>query len=329
MPANLPPQYFEVEKRYREAKSIPEKVTLLEEMLAIMPKHKGTEKLQKELKTKISKLKKQPSKKSHASKRGLIDFVPKEGAGQVVLIGHPNTGKSLLLSSLTNASPEVAPYPYTTRLTQSGMMEYENIKIQLVDTPPITSSFMENWMPSIIRSADAALLITDLSSSEPIEQIEDIINVLNKYNIKLIGKMSDDTKNEVKLSKKTTIVCNKNDISQSSETFKIICDLYKDKFPLISVSTVERKNFDQLKNEVYKILDIVRVYSKIPGKKADSNEPFVFKKGTTLIDVARSVHKDFEQNLKFARIWGSGKYDGQKVQKDYIVEDEDIIEFHI
>ena len=92
MPANLTPQYYSVEKRYKEAKSIPEKLMLLEEMLAVIPKHKGTEKLQKDIKIKISKFKKQGDKKSATSKKGQLYFVPREGGAQVILIGHPNTG---------------------------------------------------------------------------------------------------------------------------------------------------------------------------------------------------------------------------------------------
>lgn len=329
MPANLPPQYFDAEKKYREAKSIPEKIMFLEEMFAIMPKHKGTEKLRKELRTKIAKLKKDTQKKPYTGKRGQIYFVQKEGASQVVMTGHPNTGKSQLLSTLTNATPEIASYPYTTRITQCGMMQYENIKIQLVDTPPISSSFMESWMPSIIRYADAVLLVIDLSSQDPINQIEDIINILDENSIELSEKMSKTDDNNKKLVKKTIIVCNKVETIELYENYNVISDLYKEKFPIVNISALAKKNLDLLKKEIFNILDIIRMYPKIPGKKPDFNEPFVFKRGTILIDVARAIHKDFEKNFKFARIWGSEKYDGQKVQKDYVVKDEDIIEFHI
>ncbi|MFC1563052.1 GTPase, partial [candidate division KSB1 bacterium] len=327
--ANLTPQYKEAEKRYKETKTISEKIILLEEMLAVIPKHKGTEKLQKEIKTKLSKLKKQTDKKSHPSKRGPTYFILKEEAGQVILIGHPNTGKSQLLASLTNANPVVASYPFTTRMTQQGMMPFKNIKIQLVDSPPISKSFMEIWMPSIIRYADIVLLIADLSSPDLIDQIQDIIDILDKRNIILSGKSSEISTQEEKLIKKTIIVCNKDETPDAKESFKIISELYNERFPLVNVSASENKNLDILKEKIYKNLNILRIFSKMPGKKADLNEPFVFKKGISLIEVAKSIHKDFEKNFKFARIWGTGKYDGQKVQKDYIVQDEDIIEFHI
>lgn len=328
MPANLTPQYLEAERRYKEAKTISEKITLLEEMLSVIPKHKGTEKLQKDIKTKLSKLKKQTDKKGPTSRKDSIHFIPKEGAGQVVLIGYPNTGKSQFLAALTNAHPEIAPYSYTTRIPIQGMMPFKNIKIQLVDTPPISINFMENWMPSIIRYADLVLLIVDLSSSNPMNQIEDIINILNEKNICLSGKSSDVLNDEGKYTKKTVIVCNKDETLKSYENFKIIDELYKNQFIILNVSALENKNLNLLKEEIYKNLNIVRIYSKIPGKKADFDEPFVFIKGITLIEVAESIHKDFAENFRFARIWGVGKYDGQKVQKDYVVQDEDIIEFH-
>ncbi len=329
MPANLTPQYFEAERRYKEAKTIPEKITLLEEMLAVIPKHKGTEKLQKDIKTKLSKIKKQTDKKSPTSKKGSIHFIPKEGAGQAVLIGHPNTGKSQLLASLTNASPEVAAYPFTTRMTLQGMIPFKNINIQLIDAPPISSNFMETWMPPIIRYADINLLTVDLSSAESMEQIEDVLNVLSRSNICLTGDMTDTVNEEGKFTKKAMIVCTKDETSAAREKFEIIEELYKERFPLVNVSAIENKNLDTLKEEIYKNLNILRIYSKLPGKKADFGEPFVFKKGITLIEVAKSIHKDFEENFRFARIWGSGKYDGQKVQKNYILQDEDIVEFHI
>ncbi len=329
MPANLTPQYLNAEKRYKEAKTIPEKVILLEEMLAVIPKHKGTEKLQRDIKTKLSKFKKQTFKKDSAAKRGPTYFVQKEGAGQVVLIGHPNTGKSQLLANLTNANPVVAPYVYTTRTTQQGMMPFKNINIQLVDTPPVYDNFMDTWMPAIIRYADIVLLISDLSSPDPMNQIQDIMDILNKNNICLCGKLSDIINDEGKLTKKTIIVCNKDESTETGKNYKIIEELYNKEFSLINVSASENKNLDILKEEIYRNLNILRIFSKMPGKKTDFNDPFVFRKGTTLIEVAKSIHKDFENNFKFARIWGGGKYDGQKVQKDYIINDEDIIEFHI
>ena len=329
MPANLPPQYHDLERKFREVKSVPEKISTLEEMLAAIPKHKGTEKLQKEIKTKIAKLKKQTDKKSQTGKRGLNYIIPKEGAGQVILLGHPNTGKSLFISTVTNAHPETAPYPFTTRTPQSGMMPYKNIKIQLIDTPPITATYLESWMPPIIRYADAALLFADVSSEDPLNQIQDIIETLAKHKIQLNGTIPENTISDGNFLLKTLLVCTKDESETSAGNINVINELYKDIFNSVNISITEHKNIDLLKEEIYSILGILRVYSKMPGKKPDFKDPFAFKIGTTLLEVANFIHKDFAANFRFARIWGKGKFDGQKVNKDYLVQDEDIIEFHI
>ena len=106
MPANLTPQYLKAEERYKQAKTDPEKLLALEEMLATIPKHKGTEKLQGDIKQRISRLKKESLKKKGSHHWESDFFAVKEGAGQIVILGPPNTGKSQLLASLTSAHPE-------------------------------------------------------------------------------------------------------------------------------------------------------------------------------------------------------------------------------
>ncbi|MCK4617972.1 50S ribosome-binding GTPase, partial [Candidatus Aerophobetes bacterium] len=172
MPANLPPQYYEAEKRYRDARTNEERLAILKEMWAIMPKHKGTDKLQGDLKAKISELKKEIQKPRTTHRRTYSRRVPRQGAAQVVLIGSPNVGKSQILSRLTKATPQVAPYPFTTQEPQVGMIEFEDIKIQLIDTPPITDDFIQPWLSPIIRSADLVLLVADLGSEEVLEEID-------------------------------------------------------------------------------------------------------------------------------------------------------------
>ena len=148
MPANLPPQYFEAEKNFRMAKTAPEKIAALEEMLAIMPKHKGTDHLRGELRRRIAKLTQSTDRKAATQRASMV--ILKEGAGQVVVVGLPNAGKSQLVATITNASPAVAEYPFTTTAATPGMMEFENIKIQLIDTPPIIEQAIEWWLPHMI-----------------------------------------------------------------------------------------------------------------------------------------------------------------------------------
>ena len=329
MPANLPPQYFEVEKKYREAKTIPEKIDALKEMLAIVPKHKGTEKLQAEIKRKIAKLKDQLEKKGKAGKRGPSFYIGKEGAGQLVLVGPPNVGKSQIVASLTNASPEIADYPFSTRLPCPGMMPFENIQIQLVDLPPISPEYMEGWICTIIRNSDGVLLVIDLSDPDPLTQTDTTLKELEKRKIKLVKEEANDGMDVSVARKKTLLIGNKIDREAAEENFNILKELYADSFPIIAISAKEGYNLEELKRKLFEMLDIVRVYSKPPAKKVDKDKPFILKKGSTLLDFAEAVHKDFAERLKYARVWGTDKFNGQRVNKDYILMDEDIIELHI
>lgn len=329
MPANLPPQYFETEKKLRTAKTSQEKMTILEELLSIVPKHKGTEKLQALLKTKIAKLRSQSQKKPAVAKHHFSFSFEKSGAGQVILIGLPNSGKSTLVKALTNADLEIGDYPFTTQTPMPGMMPYNNIQIQLIDMPPVTFDYMEFWHTELIKEADGILLLLDISSPDP---AIDFQNLIHKLKEKKIGLLSDDQEipsNEHLFWKKALVVANKIDLLSDEEKMFDLKRAVNPDYQLIAISAKHGRNIENLKKNIFVFLDILRVYSKIPGKKPSFEEPFVFKKGSTLMDMARAVHKDFAQNLKFARIWGKNKYEGQKVNKDYILEDEDIIELHI
>ena len=329
MPANLPPQYFEAEKRYRLAKDPRDKLEVLQEMFAIMPKHKGTDKLQADLKFRISKLKKEIQQKKKATRRGDQYFVEKEGAAQVVLIGAPNVGKSQILSSLTNATPEVAPYPYTTLKPLCGMIPFENIQIQLVDTPPISADFMEPWLSGIIRNADLIMLVVDLGYENMMEGTGTAFQRLEQYKIQLESEEGETDPLDGIAHKKTSLLGNKSDLEGSEANLTFLKDLYGQRFPIFSVSAKERKNLEELKRHIFERLEILRVYTKTPGKKADFEDPVILRIGSTLLDAARAIHKDFARNLKYARIWGAGVYDGQMVQKDFVLKDGHVVEFHI
>jgi len=326
MPANLPPQYFEVERRYREAKSTEEKIALLEEMLRIMPKHKGTEHLQGELKRKIAKLKAQPKRKPGLSKRGSFYLIDKEGAGQVVLVGGPNVGKSSLLKAVTNAEPEIAEYQFTTRRPQPGMMPYDDIQIQLVDTPAVSEVHMEAWLPEVIRHAEVACLLTDLSSESLLEDAEKVLEILNSRNVFLKGEL--DLEDNPHLTKKTALVANKCDLD-SGDNLEILREFFQEKFPIIPISVEKLVNLGEFKAGVLELLQIIRCYTKSPGKEPDYEDPVILKKGENVLDMAREIHKDFAEKLSYARIWGKKVYEGQKVQKDYVLCDGDVVEFHI
>jgi len=329
MPANLPPQYKEVEATLKTAKTPEEKIAIYEKLLAMIPKHKGTEKIQAMHKTKIAKLKAQLQKKPQTAKHGYGFHIERTGAGQVVLVGPPNSGKSSLIKSLTNAEPEIGNYPFTTHTPAPAMMKYENIQIQLIDTPPITIDYMESWHSELIKASDGILLILDTSSEDSPFDFEVIKERLSERNVKMVPETMDISPDKKPFWKRTIIIANKKDKTPSEEILDQIKETVGKEFSVLAVSARENINIDLLKQKIFQYLRILRVYSKLPGKKVDHNDPFIFNWGSTLMDMARSVHKDFAENLKFARIWGKGKYQGQKVNREYVLQDEDVIELHI
>ncbi len=329
MPANLPPQYYEAEKRYRRAKDLQQKLQILHEMFAIMPKHKGTDKLQADVKAKISKLKKEIQQKKKTARRGDQFYVEKEGAAQVVLTGPANAGKSQILASLTNATPEVAAYPYSTVKPLCGMMPFENIQIQLVDTPPIAAEFMEPWLAGIIRNADLVALVVDLGSEKMLEEVQAVLNKLEGYKIVLEPQEGEINPLDGIAHKKTIILANKSDMPLSETNMKILEDSFGDKLPIFRLSAKEKANVEELRRYIFDTLRILRVYTKTPGKKADYEDPVILKIGSTLLQAAKEIHKDFARNLKYARVWGEGVFDGQMVQKDFVLKDGHVVEFHI
>jgi len=326
MPANLPPQYFEAEKGLRLAKSPAEKIVALEEMLAIMPKHKGTDHLRAELRRKIAKLTQASEKKSATQRASMV--IEKEGAAQIAVIGMPNSGKSQLVSTITNASPTVAGYPFTTHAATPGMMEFENIKIQLIDTPPLASQPVEFWLPHMLRRADALLVVADLSDA-PLAQVETIFAQLESMRIGIGERKAGDEQGRVLTQKKALIIGNKIDLDNAAENYTTLHNKYKEQFPVIAISAREGAGLEELKLKIYQMLDIIRVYTKAPGQKPDFADPIILDRGSTLEDAAASVHKDFRAKLKYARIWGSGKHDGVMVKRDHILQDGDVIELHM
>jgi len=323
MPANLPPQYFDAEKNFRLAKTAPEKIAALEEMLSIMPKHKGTDHLRAELRARIAKLTQTLDKKTATRRASML--IEKEGAGQVAVIGLPNAGKSQLVSSITNASPTVAEYPFTTHAATPGMMELENIKIQLIDTPPLVPQSIEFWLPHMLRRADALLIMVDLSNA-PLAQMEALTEQLEKMRIGIGGRIEEEG---ILSHQKALIIGNKLDLENARENYSALQNKYGEQLPVMAISAKEGTGLEELKQRVFQVLDIIRVYTKVPGQKPDFADPIILEKGSTIEDAAAEVHKDFRARLKYARVWGSGKHDGLMVKRNHILQDGDVIELHM
>jgi hypothetical protein len=317
MPANLTPQYMEAEKRFKQAGGVQEKILALEEMMATIPKHKGTEKLQADLKKKMSALRKESDQHKKSGGRRDSFVVEREGARQLALVGAPNSGKSRLVRCLTHATPEVADYPYTTRTPIPGMMIFDNVRLQLVDLPPISPEYTESWVGQIIRNADAVLWILDLSDDDILDTLDETWTFLADAKIDLQNM-------------RVLMVGNKTDAPGAGDRTAIVREVYQDKFPMTEISAAfsTPTELEAFKKVVYDFLDIVKVYTKAPGKKPDFSDPYVVPRGSTVLDVAEKVHRDFRQNLKYARIWGEGKVDGIMVPRDFVIGDGDVLELH-
>lgn len=328
MPANLPPQYFEAEKVFRQARTIPEKIEALERMLAIMPKHKGTDKLHGELRARIAKLTQEMERGQRAGRRGGLYHVKKEGAGQAALVGLPNSGKSQLLASLTEAAPRVADYPFTTQIPTPGMMPFQNIHVQLVDMPAITDRDALPWLHSVLRNADLLLVVLDLSQ-DPIEQMQVILAELDRLGVRPASRGDGQGVEGFRPPKPTLLVGNKADLDPQGQNLQRLAREYANRFPLTSVSARQGTGLEGFRETIFRSLGIIRVYLKPPGREADLADPLILKRGSTVGEVAEAVHKDIRQRLKYAQVWGSGKFAGQRVHRSYAPEDGDIVELHV
>ncbi len=331
MPANLTQQYLKAEQAYRRASTLDEELDCLQEMLRELPKHKGTDKLQAELRHRISKTKKElQQQKRSSSKHGAGFRIPHQGAGRAVLAGPPNAGKSQLMCRLTRATPEVAAYPYTTREPVPGMMAWEDVMVQLIDTPAISADVLEPNTLSLVRGADLVLLLVDLGSDDGIELLQGALEHLNQTRTRLARESYLDA-NDVGLAfTKTYLVANKIDVDEALDRLALLHEFLALDFPEYRISALHGTGLEDLRDAIYHSMDVVRVYTKLPNKKqADLDRPYTIRRGGTLLDVAELIHKDFARNLKNARVWGSHVHAGTVVKGDYVLHDKDIVELHM
>lgn len=328
MPANLTPQYKKAEEEFRRAQTPREQIECLEEMLKLIPKHKGTEKLQAELKTKLKEARSELETEKKGPKRGKSYRIPRQGAGQVVVIGAANSGKSRILKELTHAHPEVAPYPFTTREPMPGMMPWQDVTVQMVDTPPIMPGHLEGYLPGLVRSADLVLLAFDGSSDNAPEETQTVVESLASKKTQLGAESGFDEEDFGIVRVQALIVVTHADDPQAADRIDFFRELTGCSLQVHQVELDRRESAESLRDKVYELLRVIRVYTKAPGKPADMTAPFSLPMGATIGDLAVKIHKDLAGKLKFARIWGAGVHDGQSVGPEHQLQDRDLVELH-
>lgn len=344
MPANLSPAYKKAEQEYRAARDDRERLACLKEMLRTIPKHKGTEHLQADIKTRIKQLTEQSgSGKKGAARSGPVYVVRPEGAAQIALIGPPNSGKSTLHAALTGSKAAAGPFPYSTQAPQPGMCPYEDTQLQLVDLPSISDEFFEPWLTNSLEPADAALLVIDIGDPACVEQLESVVRQLETKRISLTNVFArgereqqrerkaerDGEPDPFRIELPTLLVANKIDAHYEPADIEVLRELTGVRFDALAVSAESGEGLEDIAAFLFRALEIVRVYTKAPGKPPDRDKPFTLRAGDTVVDVARLVHRDLAGSLRYARAWGRDVYDGQQVGPDHSVSDGDVIELHL
>ena len=328
MPTNLPPEYYHAEDRFREATTPQDKVERLQELISTIPKHKGTDRLRGMLKKRLARLKDSAQSRKGTSRQTSAFSIGSEGAGQVAVIGPANVGKSALVAALTNASPEVAEYPYTTWTPTPGMMEFEDVQVQLIDTPPLDADHIEPELINLIRRADLLLLVIDLQGSA-IQGLEDTVDLLRDRRI-APSQLQDTVDDSERFTfVPTLVIVNKCDDEEMCGDFEVLRELLGTDYDFVPVSALTGRNTLALRRSVFDALDVIRVYSKPPNRPADMSQPFVLPAGSTVEEMAAKVHQDFYRQLKSARLWGSGAFDGQLVGRDQVLADGDVVELRM
>jgi ribosome-interacting GTPase 1 len=353
MPTNVTPEYRKIEQAFRRARDPQERLDLLREMLRTIPKHKGTEHVQADIKTRIKQMTEQlAGPRKGGGRGGPTHSVRPAGAAQVALLGPPNGGKSSLHARLTGSQTPIGPYPFTTHAPMPGMLPFEDIQFQLVDLPPVSAEFLEPWMYNAVERSEAALLVVDLADPACVEQVQILRDRLAERKIVLSERWpglnardlsdasanadgnledendEDDEVDPFHISLPTLLIANKSDLDPDPDEVNVLEELLGVRFPAVTTSAESGTGLDEIGPLLFRGLEIVRVYTKTPGEHADMTDPFTVRRGDTVLDVARLVHKDIAESLKFARMWGERVYDGQQVGPDHEVCDGDIVELH-
>lgn len=332
MPANLTPDYKSAEAAFRRSRDPEERLAALREMYRTVPKHKGTEHLRADIKSRIKDLTEELSGPRKGGTRGGPPTVIRpDGAAQVALLGPPNSGKSLLHERLTGAHTQSGPYPFTTQYPQPGMVPYEDIAFQLVDLPPVTADHPVPWLANALQPADACLLVVDVSTAGCVERVEALHSALTSRKITLVGNQQDRRIDDdpFAIVLPTLLVATKADrAARCMESAEVLEELLGLDYPALAVSATERTGLESIGRWLFDRLEIVRVYTKVPGKPPDMRRPYTIRRGDTVEDVATMVHKDLARTLKFARIWGSATFDGQQVGREHQLVDGDVVELH-
>lgn len=324
LPANLGPQYLAAEERFRQAITDEEKLAALEEMMQTIPKHKGTEKMQGDIKRRMAKIREGMRSGGKGAKRKELFRIDKEGAGQVALVGPPNSGKSSLLKVMTRAEPLVAEYPFTTRVPLPGMAQFENVQIQLVDIPPVAEETSQTWLWALLRLADALLIVLDAGNDDVLTEAEELLEFMKSNNV-IVKNQGERAFNE----KRALCAATKADMPGAAERIELLKEILGDKMEIVPVSAATGEGLEQLKAALFfDLLGKIRVYTRPPGKKVDYTAPFVLPAGTAVLEAAREIHKEIAETLKYARVWGKGVFEGQMVPRDHVLSDGDVVVFY-
>ena len=329
MPANLTQQYHKAEQAYRRATTPQEELDCLQLMFKELPKHKGTDKLQSDLKQKISRAREDLAKpKKSGAGRGFR--LPRQGAGRAVIIGAPNTGKSQLLAALTSAHPEIANYPFTTREPMPGMMPWKDVMVQLIDTPPITADVYDPDVQSLIRGADLVILMLDLGDDEGGAGLRDVWNQISKTKTRLASDTGIDENDVGVTFTRAFLVDNKIDDAEAADRREFFAEYVKFDLERFEISALKGTGVELLRDAIFQAMDAIRVYTKLPTKKEpDMDSPFTLPRGATVLELAELIHKDVAKNFKSARVWGTGVHDGTPVKGDHILHDCDVVELQV
>ena len=328
MPANLTPEYRKAEEAYRQATSSDEKIACLEHMLRVIPKHKGTDHLQADLKSRIAKLRQEGAqgRKKGGGRRDPFHVAP-SGAGQVVLLGTPNVGKSAIVKAVTKAHVDVAPYPFSTTAPVPGIAYHEDVPIQLVDMPPVMEGALVPGADGTIRMCDIVLLVVDLSD-DCLEGYEACLAAMAEKGMCPVAGPDDPMPESGDYPKITVLVGNKIDADGAAENLEAFRELYDRRLEVRPISAETGEGLKGVLAEVFDLLRVVRVYAKRINQEPDLKQPFILPRGSTVADMAREVHRDLPEQLKFAKIWGANAFPGQQVQSDFALTDKDVVELH-